>query len=458
MNKSNPLFRTKNVNDGSSKKLRQCLTAFDLTLLGIGAIIGAGIFVLTGIAAATKAGPAVILSYALAGTACAFSALCYAELAAAIGGCGSAYSYAYSGLGEIFAWIVGWDLLLEYGLACSAVAIGWSGYLINIFQALGISLPGYLTKTPFEHGLANIPAMLVIVLVMLILCLGVKESARFNAVMVFTKLAAILLFIIVAFGHFNLKLWHPFFPFGIQGIAGGAALIFFAYIGFDAVSTAAEEALDPQRTLPIGIILSLTICTIIYMVVAGLLTGIVPYYTLNVSSPVADAMLQLGHKAVAGFISVGAISGLTTVILVVYYGFTRVFLAMARDGLLPKSLAEVNAKTQTPVRIIVGVGLLMMLAAGFLPMQRVAELVNIGTLMAFLVVCVGVIILRSSHPNLARPFKVPACPWFPLCGAFLCVYLMMSLPAITWACFGVWTGIGLAIYSLYGRNHSDLNQ
>lgn len=449
------LFRTKFELDRKSD-LHPCLNAFDLTLLGVGAIIGAGIFVLTGIAAATRAGPALILSFLVAGLASGFSALSYAELAASIGGSGSAFGYAYAGFGELIAWIIGWDLLLEYGMSVSTVAVGWAGYAENAIRAVGIHLPKFLLKAPSEGGLINLPAVLIIFIIMLTLIIGVRQSARFNNLIVFVKLAAIALFIGIASFHFNIHNWHPFLPFGVHGVIKGAAIIFFAYIGFDAVSTAAEEAIDPQRNMPIGIIASLTICTFIYMIVAGLLTAVVPYKTLNVSSPVSHALLELGYHFAGGIVAVGAIAGLTTVILVMYYGFTRVFLAMARDGLLPSFLASVNSKTRTPVRIIVAVGIVTALIAGLAPLSHLAELVNIGTLAAFIIVCAGVIILRIKRPDLPRPFKTPFSPLFPFLGICLSVYLMATLPKITWLRFGAWMIIGIVIYFAYSRFRSTL--
>lgn len=451
------LFRTKNVESSQgTTQLKRCLSAFDLTLLGIGAIIGAGIFVLTGIAAATKAGPGIIFSYALAGIACGFSALAYAELSSSIGGCGSAYGYAYAGLGEFIAWIIGWDLLLEYGVACSTVAIGWSGYVANVMQAMGIQIPHIFLYGPFEHGIANVPAIFIALIITAAMAIGIKEATRFNNVMVFIKLVVILLFIIIAAFNINPANWHPFLPFGWQGIVSGAALIFFAYIGFDAVSTAAEEAINPSRDLPIGIIASLLICTLVYMIVAGLLTGIAHYSILNVPSPVSVALLDIGHHLAAGIIGIGAIAGLTTVILVMFYGFTRVFLAMSRDKLLPAPFAVINPKTHTPLRIILIGGLMMTFIAGFLPMSRVAEVVNIGTLAAFTVVCAGVVVLRYTKPDMPRPFKAPLSPLVPLLGVILCIYLMLHLPKITWICFTIWTLLGFLVYFGFSRKHAAL--
>ncbi len=453
------LLRTKSINADhrlGGPALRPVLGPVDLTLLGIGAIIGAGIFVLTGVAAATQAGPAIILSYLVAGTACAFSALAYAELAASIGGCGSAYGYSYAGLGEIVAWMIGWDLILEYAVATSAVAIGWSAYADNALEAVGLALPPALQQGPLEGGWINLPAALIVLTLGVLLSIGVRESARVNAVMVLVKLSAIAVFVIVAASHVEPANWSPFMPFGWSGVMGGAALIFFAYIGFDAVSTAAEEARNPQRDLPIGILVSLAVCTVIYILVAGLLTLVVAYPTLNVGSPVADVMLRLGYPWAAGVIAAGAIAGLTTVMLVLYYGLTRVFLAMSRDGLLPPLFARVNPRTATPVRVILISGLLMAAIAGFTPIGQVAELVNIGTLAAFFLVCLGVIWLRYTHPDLPRPFRTPWSPLIPLLGAAACLYLAMQLPLITWLRFGLWLALGLVIYFAYSRRHSAL--
>ena len=436
--------------------LRQTLTAFDLTLMGIGAIIGAGVFVLTGVAAATKAGPAILLSYLIAGIASMFSALAYAELAASVGGTGSAYSYAYAGFGELIAWIIGWDLLLEYAMAVSTVAIGWSGYVKNLCEAAHLHLPASLTTNPADGGIVNLLAVGIILLLALMLSIGVKYSARFNTAIVFIKLFTIALFIVMSFNHIEFSNWQPFMPFGVTGVMGGAALVFFAYIGFDALSTAVEETIEPQRNIPIGIIASLIICSGVYMIVSALLTLVVPYTTLNVASPVADALLKLGHHLTAGFIAAGATAGLTTVILVMYYGLTRICLAMARDGLIPRVVATIHPQTHTPIRIIALTGIITAAIAGFAPIGRAAELVNIGTLAAFTFVCAGVIILRITHPDLPRPFKTPFSPLFPLLGIIFCVYLIYNLAVITWWRFLLWMLIGLVVYFLYGHKHSLL--
>ncbi|RUR12712.1 amino acid permease [Legionella sp. km772] len=454
------LFRKKDVRQSSDIKtdLAKCLTVFDLTFLGVGAIIGAGIFILTGVVAATHAGPAVIVSYVIAGFACAFAALSYAELAAAIGGCGSAYSYAYAGFGEFIAWIVGWDLLLEYSISVSAVSVGWSGYANNFLNSFKITLPDYLLNGPLTGGYINLFACLIIALLTALLWVGVKSSTRLNNVIVLVKLFVILLFIAVVCTDVNLKNWSPFMPFGWKGVVDGAALIFFAYIGFDAVSTAAEEAINPQRDLPRGIIGSLVICTVLYIVVAGLLTAIVNYSQLNVASPISYALLILGHKTVAGLISIGAIAGLTTVMLVLFYGLTRIVLALSRDGLLPAVFAKVNPKTKTPVRVILPCGILMAFLAGIFPIKDLAELVNIGTLAAFIIVCGGVLYLRYTQPEMPRPFKVPGMPYVPILGIISCLYLVINLPWITLLRFIIWMAIGLVVYFLFSIHHSRLEK
>lgn len=451
------LFRKKSISSMANQQtgLKRVLTSWDLIFLGVGAVIGAGIFILTGIAAATKAGPAVVFSYVIAGTACSFSALSYAELAASVGGSGSAYGYAFVSLGEFIAWIIGWTLLLEYGVSLSAVAIGWSGYFDNLLvSSLGFHIPKLLLANPFEGGLINLPAALLMLLLTVLLAIGVRESARFNNIIVITKLFAIAVFVGIASFHVKPQNWHPFTPFGWIGTVKGAALIFFAYIGFDAVSTAADEAIEPQKTLPIGLIGSLAICTIIYVIVSGLLTGMAPYYTLNNPSPVAQVLVNLGFHFGAAIVSIGAIAGLTTVCLVMFYGLTRILFAMSRDGLLPKLFSKTHAKTHTPVWVIVMCGIITALIAGFVPIEQLAEIVNIGTLSAFVIVCAGVIVLRHTHPDLHRPFKVPFSPYFPLIGMALCIYLMLNLQVATWERFAIWLTIGIIVYFAYSRRNS----
>jgi basic amino acid/polyamine antiporter, APA family len=463
------IFRTKQVQafDDSEQSLKRCLSAWDLAFLGVGAIIGTGIFVLTGIAAATQAGPAVVLSFIISGIACVFAALSYAELSAAVGGCGSAYGYTYAAFGELFAFIIGWDLLLEYGISVAAVANGWSGYLNKALITIDIPLPEALTKAPKLGGIINLPASLIILVLMVLLIIGVKQSAKANNAMVFVKLITISIFVGVAVFNVNPENWHPFMPFGwfntlpdgkTTGVLAGASLVFFAYVGFDAVSTAAEEAQNPQRDLPFGIITSLAFCTLIYILVAGLLTGIVHYSELNVSSPVAHALSLIGFSWASALISTGVIAGLTTVMLVLYYGLTRIIFAMSRDGLLSPFFSKVNPTTQTPIRIIVLCGIIMSLVAGLMPLGDLAELVNIGTLAAFTFVCLGVIILRVTQPDMVRPFRSPFSPLFPVLGMLSCGSLMLFLPALTWLRFVVWLVIGLIVYFTYSMHHSALNQ
>lgn len=460
------LLRTKPIHQ-ESVGLKKVLSAWDLTLLGIGCIIGTGIFVLTGIAAAEHSGPAIVLSFIVSGLACTFAALAYAELSSAIGGCGSAYGYAYAGLGEIVAWIIGWDLILEYGVATATVAIGWSRYLGRALELVGITLPDFLMKTPSDGGLINLPATVIVLMLAFLLALGMRESARFNGVIVFIKLLTVFTFIAVGIGHVDTALWHPFVPeriidangvghYGWMGVMEGAALIFFAYIGFDAVSTAAEEAKNPQRDIPIGILGSLAVCTVLYIVVAAILTGIRHYSELNTASPLADALIHIGKSWGYALVVAGALAGLTTVMLVLYYGLTRVFLAMSRDGLLPSVFAQVNQTTGTPVRIIFLSGILIALVAGLSPINKVAELVNMGTLAAFVLVCASVIILRRTRPDMKRPFRTPGAPWTPVLGILFCGYLMACLPAMTWIAFGIWLAIGMVVYFTYSRSHSLL--
>ena len=452
------LFRKKDIAESLDNEthLAKCLTVFDLTLLGVGAIIGAGIFILTGIVAATQAGPAVILSYVVAGFACAFAALSYAELASSIGGCGSAYGYAYAGFGELLAWIVGWDLLLEYSISVSAVSVGWSGYANDFLLALKLHVPNYLLHGPHDGGVFNILSFSIIAALTGLLIIGVKSSTRFNNIMVLIKLLVIVIFIVIASTEVRAENWSSFMPFGWAGVMKGASLIFFAYVGFDAVSTAAEEAINPQRDLPRGIIGSLLICTILYIIVSGLLTAIAHYTTLNVSSPISHSLLVLGHKTAAGLIGVGAIAGLTTVMLVLFYGLTRVFLAMSRDGLLPRIFSKTHPKTKTPVRIIMLCGTLMALFAAVTPITTLAELVNIGTLFAFIIVCGGVLYLRKTQPDMHRPYKTPGMPYVPILGIVSCMYLIINLPVITLVRFAVWMIVGLVVYFTFSRKNSSL--
>lgn len=461
------LLRTKSVENHANSGLKKCLSAFDLALLGVGCAIGTGIFVLTGLAAATQSGPAVVLSFIFAGIASAFAALAYSELAASVGGSGSAYGYSYVAFGELIAWVMGWILLLEYGVGAAAVANGWSGYFINTLANFNVHLPEALTKAPMLGGTINLPAFAIIWLLTILLIIGVKESARFNNIIVVIKLSTIAIFIALASAHINTDNWHPFTPFGWFdtlesgkniGVLAGASLVFFAYFGFDAVSTAAEEAKNPQRDLPIGLLASLAFCTIIYIAVSAILTGVVHYTELNTSSPVAYALFKLGYTWSSTLVATGVLAGLITVLLVLLYGLTRILFAMSRDGLISPIFSKVNPDRQTPTRIILMCGAVVSLVAGFLPLGELAETVNIGTLAAFIMVCVGVIVLRIRQPDLPRPFKNPWNPVIPVLGILSCGALMYFLPATTWIRFGYWILIGLVFYFAYSIRHSKLNQ
>jgi len=441
--------------------LKQTLTAKDLTVLGVGAIIGAGIFVLTGIAAANYAGPAIIVSFILAGIACALAALCYSELAAMIPVSGSAYSYAYATMGELMAWIIGWDLVLEYALASSTVAIGWAGYLTSFLETIGIHIPIYLTTAYLANpaeGFVNLPATVIILLLTGLLIIGIRQSAAFNFIMVVIKLAVIVLFIFAGSTHIQTENWANFAPFGFSGILTGAGVIFFAYIGFDAVSTAAQEAINPEKDVPTGIIASLVICTALYILVAGVLTGIISYTQLNVAAPIALAADHIGMAWLSPIIKLGAIAGLTSVMLVLLMGQSRIFYSMSKDQLLPPLFAKVHPTFQTPHLSTLLVGIVVALLAGFMPIEKLGELVSIGTLFAFVLVCGGVWILRINHPELPRHFKCPAVPYVPLAGILVCLALMAGLPVDTWVRLFVWLLLGFAIYFAYGIKHSALRK
>ena len=455
------LFRKKHIgNEISNDSLKRVLGAVDLTMLGVGAIIGTGVFVLTGVAAAKYAGPALILSFIIAGLACVFAALCYSEFASMIPQSGSAYTYSYVAFGEIFAWILGWDLVLEYGLASSAVASGWSGYFQSLLSGFGIHLPTALTSAfdPAKGTVIDVPAIIIVLLVTFLLSRGVKESARFNAIMVVIKVAVVLLFIAIGVWYVEPANWKPFMPFGVSGVVSGAAVVVFAYFGFDAVSTAAEEVKNPQRNLPIGIISALAICTILYIAVSLILTGMVPFNMLNVKDPVAFALQFIGQDWAAGFISLGAIVGITTVLIVMMFGQSRLFFAVSRDGLLPKGLSSVHPKTKVPLASTWVTGILVALLAGFVPLDKLAELTSIGTLFAFATVSLGVAVLRKTRPDLKRGFKTPWVPVIPALAVIFCVYLMLQLSSFTWNGFFIWLAAGLIIYFTYGYRNSKLNQ
>src|SRR5437868_1494843 len=516
------LFKTKNpdklISDAEApeRRLKRSLSALDLTALGIGAIIGAGIFALTGTAAAgqsfssqyetpvinfvtswvtggplqlgrTGAGPAIVLSFVIAATACAFAALCYAEMAAMIPVSGSAYTYSYATLGEFIAWIIGWDLILEYAVGNIAVAVSWSDFFIKLLYDLtGIKLPLWLVK---DYGTAqdwiatgsdklanyssstlphvfgqpiafNLPAFLIVALLTVLLVVGIRESARVNTAAVIIKTAIVVFFI--AFGAFYLnpsENWHPFMPNGFTGVMGGAAIVFFAFIGFDAVSTTAEETRNPRRDLPIGIIASLVVCTILYVCVSGVLTGMKKYTAFtDDAAAIATAVEVSGKRWVAALISAGALAGMTSVLLVFQLGQPRIFMAMARDGLLPKYFSRIHPRFRTPHITTIWTGIFVGGVALFIDIGSAADLTNIGTLFAFVLVCAGVMALRKSAPDRPRPFRVPAVPLFPLLGIFFCFILMLSLPVLTWIRFFVWLLVGFVIYFFYGYRHSQLGK
>lgn len=455
------LFRKKPIasegNEGSA--LKRALGPLDLTTLGVGAIIGTGIFVLTGVAAAKYAGPGLVLSFLLAGIICAFAALCYSEFASTIPASGSAYTYSYTAFGEVIAWILGWDLILEYGFASAAVASGWSGYFQTLLSGFGLELPHAITSAfnPEKGTYFDITAAVITLIITFLLTRGVKEAARANGIMVGIKIIVVLIFIGVGVFYVQPANWHPFLPFGFSGVTAGAATVFFAYIGFDAVSTAAEEVKRPQRDLPIGIIASLAVCTILYIVVSLILTGIVPFSMLNVSDPVAFAFEFVNLNGLSWIVSLGAITGITTVLLVMMYGQTRLLYSMSRDGLLSPIFSKVSGKSQTPAVGSWLAGMIVALFSGFISLGHLAELTNIGTLFAFAVVSLGIIVLRRNNPDLKRGFRVPFVPFIPILSAIGCVYLMTRLAALTWITFFGWLIIGLMIYFAYGRHHSHLN-
>jgi APA family basic amino acid/polyamine antiporter len=506
---ANPLFATKPLStimeeakETGEASLKRALGPVNLITLGIGAVIGAGIFVLTGQAAATTAGPAIVVSFILSGIVCAFAGLCYAEFASLIPIAGSAYTYGYATLGEIFAWIIGWDLILEYAFGAATVASGWSGYVVSFCDDLGIhigprwiSTPGTkmvffrghwaaldsLGKAlqdagvsafslPSATGVFNLVAFAGIALITIILVVGIKESANFNSAIVIVKLSIICIFIAIA-GEFVLSHpalasanWHPFIPpnqgsfgaFGWSGVARGASVIFFAYIGFDAVSTAAQEAKNPQRDMPIGIIGSLVICTFLYILVSGLLTAMIPYTDLNVSAPVAVAIDVTGVRWGSLLVKAGAVAGLGSVMLVMLMAQSRIFYSMSRDGLLPKWAGAIHPRFATPWISSIVVGICVAIFASFIPIGDLAVLVNIGTLLAFVIVCAGVWILRRKRPDLPRPFKTPFVPLVPILGIVTALGAMFSLPGKTWWRLFIWLAIGMVVYAFYGRHHSKV--
>ena len=471
-------------------RLRRVLGPVQLTSLGVGAIIGAGIFVATGAAAHNVAGPALMVSYTVAGITCIFAALCYAEFASMVPVAGSAYTYAYATLGELFAWIIGWDLVLEYGVASAAVATGWSGYFQNVLSKVGVVLPEALRESPWRYDVAsgafvstgsfiNLPAIVIVLIVTAILVKGISESASFNAAMVGIKVAAVLFVIGVGVFLIDPANWKPFAPYGWTGlnffghhVAGetdpggsplgmlaGAAIIFFAYIGFDSVSTHTEEAKNPQRDVPIGIVVSLVLCTFLYIAVVAVLTGMVPYNQLDINAPVSRAFQQKGIGWAEGLIAVAGVAGITSVLLVMMLSGPRVFLAMARDGLVPRSFfADVHPKFRTPWKSTLLIGAFVLTLAGFLPIDALLHLTNIGTLLAFVIVCAAVLIMRKKYPHAPRPFRCPWVPFVPIMGVLTCLLLMFSLPSENWWRLGVWLAIGFVIYFGYGRKHSVMHK
>ena len=443
-------------------ELRRSVGALDLTALGVGAFIGTGIFIVVGVGVA-EAGPAVIVSFGLAAVTCIFAALCYAELASAIPVSGSAYTYTYATMGEVVAWVIGWDLILEYTGAVAAVSVGW-GASLNEFldNAFGFTIPDAISKSPSEEGgVVNLVAVAIIVGVALLLSRGTRESAKVNLAMVAVKLGVLAFFIVVAFSTaFDGDNFSPFAPEGFDGIVTGASIIFFAYIGFDAVATGSEETRNPGRDMPIAIVGSLLICTVVYILVAVTAVGALPAAQLAESdAPLAQALdAGAGINWAASLVAFGAVVAITTVVLAMFYGQTRIFFAMARDGLVPERLADVSPRTGTPLKLTVGFGLVMAVLAALVPLSELVKLVNIGTLFAFLLVNIGVIVLRRTRPDLPRTFRVPLVPFVPLLGAALVLYLMLDLPGFTWARFLIWMAIGLLIYFIYGYRNSRLRR
>ncbi|HSP13945.1 MAG TPA: amino acid permease [Thermoanaerobaculia bacterium] len=465
-------------------RLRRVLGPVQLTSLGIGAIIGAGIFVATGAAAHNVGGPALMMSYTVAGITCVFAALCYAEFASMVPVAGSAYTYAYATLGELFAWIIGWDLVLEYAVGSATVATGWSGYFQNVLAKMGLVLPATLRTSPWRYdnghfvstgSFVNLPAIVIVLIITAILVKGIQESASFNAAMVMIKVAAVIFVIGVGVFYIDTANWHPFAPYGWTGlsffgkhIAGqqnaggdpvgmlaGAAIIFFAYIGFDSVSTHTEEAKNPQRDVPIGIVTSLIVCTVLYIAVVAVLTGMVKYDQLDINAPVSLAFKTKGIGWAEAIIALAGVAGITSVMLVMMLSGPRVFLAMARDGLVSrKFFADVHPKFRTPWKSTILIGICVSIASGLLPIDALLHLTNIGTLLAFVIVCAAVLIMRKKYPNAERPFRCPWVPFVPVMGILSCLMLMFSLPPENWWRLIVWLLIGLCIYFFYGRKHS----
>lgn len=477
------IFNKKDINTimsesaTSHNQLRRSLTATNLVTLGIGAIVGTGIFVITGQAAASYAGPALTISFLISALGCVMAGLCYAEFAAMIPVSGSVYSYSYTTMGEGLAWFIGWTLILEYLFACSSVAVGWSGYMLSLLDEWGIYLPAQISQSTFDHtadgwiwtgNIINFPAVFIVAIVSAFLIGGIRQSALVNNIIVVIKVSVILLFIGFGLSYIDLSNWQPYIPentgnfgeFGWSGILRGAGVVFYAYLGFDALSTAAGESRNPQRDMPRGILISLLICTLLYVAVTAVLTGIVNYKELNVPAPIALAIDKTGEGLawLSPFIKLGAIAGLSSVILVMMLGQSRIYYAISKDGLLPKVFSKVNIKHGIPRNATVFASVITALIAGLFPLHVLSELVSIGTLMAFSIVCISIVILRKTQPGLKRPFRTPWVPFIPILGAAICIMQMLSLPWTTWSRLIAWTILGFVIYFLYGIRHSNLNK
>jgi APA family basic amino acid/polyamine antiporter len=456
------LFRKKSVQEiianAQQKSLKKTLGAFDLIMIGIGCTIGTGIFVVTGIAAAKYAGPAISLSYIFAALACVFAALAYAELASMVPVSGSAYTYSYTVMGEFIAWLVGWGLVLEYGVGAATVASGWSGYMVGILETGGITIPKALANSPATGGIINLPAMLIVLFIGFLLYRGTKESVMLNRILVVTKLLVIFLFLFIATPMIKVENWADFMPFGIDGIVIGAATVFYAYIGFDAVATAAEECKNPGRDLPIGIIGSLIICTVLYVAVALVLTGIVHYSTLDNAEPLARALRENGTNLGSALVATGAIAGITSVLLILVYGQSRIFFVMSRDGLIPAGLSKLHKKFTTPHLSVVLTTLMICLVTGFFPLETLSHMTSLGTLFAFITVAIGVVVLRFTEPHLKRSFKCPAIYFVAPMAVISCGYLVYTLLLKNGIWFLLWSIVGLIIYFGYGYRNSPLNK
>lgn len=442
--------------NAGEKKLTKALGAFDITLMGLGIIIGTGIFVLTGIGAAKYAGPGLMLSFVLAAVTCAFVCLAYSELASFLPVSGSSYTYAYASLGEVFGWWVGWSLILEYSVGASAVAGGWSAYFVGILHSLGIDLPKALTAVPADGGIINLPAVIIVLLVTALLVVGVRESAHVNRVLVYVKIATIFVFLFLAAPHIEPINWTPFLPYGFSGVAAGTAVLFFAYLGFDALSTAAEETRNPKRDMPIGIIAALSICTLLYISVCAAMTGVVPYTMLDTAAPASYVLEYIGMHLGSALVGTGALCGLSTVVLGMLFAQSRALYSMSRDGLMPMSLYKVHPKFHTPYIIQIIVGVIVACITGFTPIHLVAEMCSAGTIFAFLCSCVGILVLRRLYPDKPRGFRCPAVHVIAPLGFIFCAFVFSQLSWHTLVLFAGWSILGLIIYLVYGQKHSLL--